>query len=204
VSLTTSFGGKYPDHHDYRELFATAEVLNLALFVHPSWHPPSPYGMEQWGLERSVGKGSDLCLAAARLIYSGMLSTYPSVRVVFAHLGGFLSMAVQRLFGGAPGWLGTPDVDYRALLAQVWVDTAPGIWQTSCEIKFAASKLGIDRILFGSDYPLSAEPVGILRQAVQQIHGLNWPQEEKLRIFSANARNAFDLQLATPELDGMV
>ena len=78
-------------------------------------------------------------------------------------------MTARRLFHGPRGWHATPDQDYPAQLKRVFLDTAPGIWQSPAEIEFACTVLGVDQIMLGSDYPLSNDPASIIRNSVRTM-----------------------------------
>ena len=194
LNITTSYHDKYPDHADFRLLFATAARLDLAVFVHPSWYPPSIAHLEAWHLDITLGKIWDLTVAVARLIYAGVLAEHPGLRLVFAHLGGALPMTATRLFFEPFGWLTGPDLPYRELLRRVFVDTAPGIWQSPAEIAFACQVLGAAQVMLGSDYPISNDPAGILRLAADHIRGLALGDSDMALIAHANAHRCFGLE----------
>jgi predicted TIM-barrel fold metal-dependent hydrolase len=192
VNLTTSAGGRYPDDPAIRWLFDAARQARLPVFLHPSFNPPGEFavgGMSGWDLERTLGKVTDLTLAITRLLYSGALDSR-ELSVTVAHLGGALPFVKRRLFFGPPGFGAAPEADYASLLRQVWVDTAPGIYQGPEEIRFSCERLGSDRVLFGSDYPVTADPVDMLEQSlghVQQIESA----ESRQRILLDNALACF-------------
>jgi aminocarboxymuconate-semialdehyde decarboxylase len=193
INITTTHKGRYPDHKDFHLLLATAERLALPVYVHPSWRGPQLH-MDQWNLERSIGKATDLNLGIARLIFSGAFNEFPELRMLFAHLGGALPMTLRRLFYGQPGWLSTPNFDYPSLLKRVFIDTAPGMWQSPIEIAFAAKNIGADQMLLGSDYPLSNDPAQLLRAATEHVRLADITDREKAKIFYANAIGLFGLR----------
>jgi predicted TIM-barrel fold metal-dependent hydrolase len=192
VSLTTSPSGRYPDDTAIRWIFDAAREAALPVFLHPSFNPPSNFaagGMRGWDLERTLGKVTDLTLATTRLLYSGVLDhAGPSVAV--AHLGGTLPFVLRRMFFGPADYGGPPQGDFDSLLRHLWVDTAPGIYQGPEEIRFSYDRLGPDRILFGSDYPVTAAPVDMLEQSLQHVRRLDSP-EARQRIFAGNALACF-------------
>jgi predicted TIM-barrel fold metal-dependent hydrolase len=193
VNMTTSYRGRYPDHPSLRWLFAAAARRDLTVFIHPSWNPPTEFaagGLAGWDLERTLGKVTDLTLALARMMYDGVLTGPDGPRVAIAHLGGSLPMVLRRLFFGPTDFGDVPASDFPAMLRRIWVDTAPGIYQGSDEIAFAASQLGAEQVIFGSDYPVSASPLDMLRQSVGHVAGIG-SAELRSRIFSTNALDAF-------------
>jgi predicted TIM-barrel fold metal-dependent hydrolase len=115
-------------------------------------------------------------------------SAGPSVAV--AHLGGALPFVLRRMFFGPADYGGAPHGDFGSLLRHVWVDTAPGIYQGPDEIRFSYDRLGADRILFGTDYPVTADPVDMLEQSLHHVRQLDSPQAQQ-RIFADNALACF-------------
>lgn len=192
INLTTTHRGRYLDHEDFRQLFATASELRLPIYVHPSWHTPLK-NMERWDLERAIGKPTDLNLSIANLMFSGRFNDLPGLRVLFAHLGGSFPVTKRRLFFGQKGWLKVPDYDYPKLLERVFVDTAPGMWWSPEDIEAAASIVGVGQMLLGSDYPLSNDPAEVLKIAVHNVRGTQLPEADKQRIFGTNAIELFGL-----------
>lgn len=200
INITTTHRGRYPDHPDFRLLFETAAALKLPVYVHPSWHTPLPH-MDRWDLDRAIGKPTDLTLAITNLMCGGTFNNLPDLRLLSAHLGGSLLVTLRRLFYGQPGWLGVPAYDYPALLKRLFVDTAPGMWWSPIEIECAARIIGASQMLMGSDYPLSNDPAGVLKLAVENVRGTDLPPLEKEKIFSGNAVALFGLhRLATSTL----
>lgn len=194
INITTTHKDRYPDHEDFRLLFATASDLCIPVYVHPSWYGPQWTHSDKWNLERTIGKASDLNVCVARMLFSGAFTEYPNLRMLFSHLGGALPMTLRRLFYGQPGYLSTPDIDYATLLKRVFVDTAPGMWQSSAEIEYTTKKLGADQIMLGSDYPLSNDPADVLCQAVEHVRAAAIPLEAKEKIFLSNAMKFFGLK----------
>ncbi|MDT7531701.1 amidohydrolase family protein [Sphingopyxis sp. SE2] len=192
VNMTTTHRGRYPDHKDFRLMLETAANLKLPVYVHPSWRGPLQH-MERWNLERSIGKPTDLNLGIANLMFGGAFAELPDLRMVFAHLGGSLPVTMRRLFFGQPGWLSAPDYDYPTLLKRLFVDTAPGMWQSPLEIQCAAMILGVSQMLMGSDYPLSNDPAGVLKASVDHVRLTNLSDTEKERILATNAIEVFGL-----------
>lgn len=194
VNLTTSPGGRYPDDPSIRWVFGAAGLAGMPVFLHPSFNPPPGFaqgGMRGWDLERTLGKVTDLTLAITRLLYAGVLEP-DGTSVVVAHLGGALPFIQRRLFFGPAGFGAAPRADYASLLRRVWVDTAPGIYSGPEEIRFSADRLGPDRILFGSDYPVTVNPVDMLEQSVDHIRRLA-SAESRRQIFTENALRCFPL-----------
>ena len=191
LNMTTTHGGRYPDNADFRLFLQTAAEFGLPVFVHPSWSGPLP-GMDRWNLERSLGKPTDMTLGIANLMYGGAFNDLPDLRMCFGHLGGSLPITLRRMFLGIPGYLNTSDYDYELLLKRLFVDTAPGMWQSPLEVEMAARIIGPSQTLLGSDYPLG-NPDVILQQSVDHVRQSGLPDTVKEKILSGNPIEVFGL-----------
>jgi uncharacterized protein len=105
------------------------------------------------------------------------VQAHPRVRIVLAHWG-----------GGLPFYALMPEV--RAALGNVWFDTAattllysPAIYRQTIEL------VGVDRILFGSDFPLLGP-----RRQLRALDEAPLSREERAAIAGGNAARLFGLQ----------
>jgi predicted TIM-barrel fold metal-dependent hydrolase len=100
----------------------------------------------------------------------GFLKAYPKNRIILAHWGGGLFFyALMKK-------------EVREVLKNVWFDTAASPFLYAPDIyRFAGEIIGVEKILFGTDYPLlkperyinEIESTGIAEGAMEQIMGLN-------------------------------
>jgi len=109
---------------------------------------------------------------------ANVLDHFPHLNnVIAAHMGGYSA------------W----DEAWRTLVGRkVWFDTSSTFWKISAEkVKEMVLAHGVDRILFGTDYP-----------AVSHVHGiadtgsLDLPQEQLEMIFYKNAERLFHTALS--------
>jgi len=113
-----------------------------------------------------VGKGS----ITPDILYSFILS-FPKLKLVCAHWG-----------GGLPFYALMPEV--AKALTNVFFDTAATIWLYQPQIFQQVSDIiGIDKILFGSDYPLISPS-----RIIAQIQSLELAEEDKAKILGGNAQ----------------
>jgi len=108
----------------------------------------------------------------------------PKARLILAHAHGphFADLLVYEVLARYDWWQ-----------RNVWVDlsaTGPLLAESPFREQFlwVLRKVGVDRLLFGSDYPLD-EP----RHAVEAIAGLGFTSSELARIFYANAAQLLGL-----------
>jgi predicted TIM-barrel fold metal-dependent hydrolase len=200
LTIDSSYGINGRQYNHTVETYDFWEYVNhkqIPVYIHP---PIFPYGwewMDRYRFEETVGRPNDTALNASLMIMSGLFDRFPRLRIVLPHMGGSLLMCMPRIqFGHRLGYEGFhayqqprikgAPMDY--LKRHFWVDIMgfhpPGI-------KHAIEVLGIDRVLFGSDYgPLPISPkehIDIVRNEL----GLS--EEEQRKILGLNAKALFDL-----------
>ncbi len=197
VAMTTTFAGVYPDDPRYRPFYQTIDELGVPIFIHGAACPVDAPHLEPYNLGHSLGRGLDLALVTARLLFGGILSDFPNLRFLIGHLGGVFYAMVERLIDDAATRPENkiPARDYRALLERIWFDTAPAIWNGAPEIEHAVKTLGVERLCFGSDFPFAPNGAAIVR-ALAALHAVGLPQRDEDAILFANAAALFGVPAA--------
>ncbi|HJT18124.1 MAG TPA: amidohydrolase family protein, partial [Thermoanaerobaculia bacterium] len=150
-------------------------------------HPTSPVGveaMQEFWLMPLVGFPMDTTLAAAKLVFSGVVKRFPRIRWVLGHLGGAIPYLVERLDRGFHAFkecrenIDRPPSGYLREFYYDSVNFDGGALQLA--IDFA----GANHVLAGSDYP---HQIGSLRRMIDSINALAISDAEKQAIFGGNA-----------------
>jgi len=194
VNIHSNINGKPLDNPEFLPVYKQADRLGIPIFIHPTLPVISEhvrdYGL--WGA--ALGYTVDGALAALRIILSGILDKFPSLKIVLPHLGETLPYLFRRIDstgskmrkkGPASARLGggkAPEnsmLPSQYLLRNFYVDTA-GILH-SPSFMCAYHTLGSDRILFATDYPFED-----MREAVEFIEGLEISENDRKRIFYKN------------------
>jgi|Deesub1362A_J573_1020465.scaffolds.fasta_scaffold00222_14 predicted TIM-barrel fold metal-dependent hydrolase len=197
INLHSNIDGKPLDALEFLPIYEKAEQMRIPVFIHPTLPVVSEavkdYGL--WGA--ALGYTFDGALAALRLILSGVLDTYPSLKVVLPHLGETLPYLFKRIDsagstirkkGPASARLGgglepkNSMLPSQYLLRNFYVDSA-GILHSHAFI-CAYNTLGAERILFATDYPFED-----MEEASQFIENLEIPEKDKKKIFYRNFEN---------------
>jgi predicted TIM-barrel fold metal-dependent hydrolase len=111
------------------------------------------------------GKGE----AVPEVLYQ-LIERFPGLKIVLAHWG-----------GGLPFYALMPEV--KAALENVWFDSATSPFLYNKQIYGqAASLVGEDKILFGSDYPLIPQ-----ERILNEVKGLDLPEAAKALFLGGNA-----------------
>ena len=164
-------------------LYEKAEELGAVLFIHPT-NPASVEGMRDFWLTPLVGFTFDTTLAAARLVFSGVVEKFPRLTWVLAHLGGTIPYIAERLDRGFHAFrecranIRKPPSEY---LKHFYYDT---VNFDARALQLAIQFAGASHLLAGSDYP---HQIGSLRFMLDSIRGLAISEEDRAAIFGQNA-----------------
>jgi aminocarboxymuconate-semialdehyde decarboxylase len=167
----------------FDELYRTANELDAVLHVHPT-HPVGVEAMTDYWLMPLVGFPLDTTLAAAKLVFSGVVERFPRIRWVLSHLGGAIPYVAERLDRGYRAFrecrthIPRPPSDYLKGLYYDTVNFDAGA------LKLAIAFAGTDRLLAGSDYP---HQIGSIPSMLQSIRGLDITDADRAAILGGNA-----------------
>ncbi len=101
---------------------------------------------------------------------SKVLSDFPTLRVSAAHLGGYKAWDEAE--------------EYLAGNERVWFDTSSSLWSMSTDkADSIISKIGKDRLMFGSDYPGET-----IKDELTRFLALSMTEKEREKVFYDNAR----------------
>ena len=164
-------------------LYEKASDLNAVFYIHPNF-PVGVEAMTEYWLMPLIGFTFDTTLAAAKLVFSGVVEKFPGIRWVLAHLGGAIPYLAERLDRGYFAFqecrehISKPPSEY---LKEFYYDTVNFDLKA---LKLAIDFAGADHLVAGSDYP---HQIGSLEKMVDSIEKLNISSEEKAGIFGENA-----------------
>jgi aminocarboxymuconate-semialdehyde decarboxylase len=164
IYMGTNIESRDLDDPLFEPIFARIEALGLPVFLHPL--PPILGGkrLQPYSLTNLVAFPLDTTVAAAHLIFGGVMDRHPNLLIVLPHAGGALLNLVGRL---DHGWNVIPAAKLSAESPSVYLhrfmyDT---IAHSKPLMQFIISQVGVDRIMLGSDYcfPVGYDrPVGVV------------------------------------------
>ncbi len=201
-------GAMIDTHVDGRDLgepafdvfWAAACDLGAPVVLHPFVVPPIAR-FARYYLHNVVGYPLETTLAAAGLIFGGVLRRFPGLRVVLVHGGGFLPYQIGRL---QRAYLAREEARVRlevppaAFLRAFWYDS---LTHDAAALRFLVEQVGAGRVLLGSDFPFSmADP-----EPLRVVEAAGLPDEARAAIVGRNAVALFGLEAARhalPRRDG--
>lgn len=134
-------------------VFAAAEELGAAVFVHP-WDMMGKDRMPDYWLPWLVGMPAETSLAICSLIFGGVLERLPKLRVAFAHGGGSFPITLGRIqhgFDVRPDLCAVHNtVPPTAYLGRFFLDS---LVHDAEALRFLLQTFGAGSIALGSDYP---------------------------------------------------
>ena len=182
VYMAMGINGKNLHDPSFWPVYARCEALRLPVFLHPLY----PCGIERMGeffMRNVLGNPYESGIAAASLIFGGVMDAFPKLVVMLPHGGGTFPWLIGRFDKGIEARKELKHMKQPAstYLRRFYYDTVthhPRIMRNLIDL------VGIDRIVLGSDYDQDMSyqrPV----EFVDQIPGLTAAEREL--ILSGNA-----------------
>ncbi len=190
LEVLTNFRGENLDSPRYAPLFRKMVELDVAALVHPSNVMGRRDRLSAHFLVNLIGNPTDTAVAAASLVFGGVLREMPQLKLVLSHGG-----------GTCPALAGRWDHAWRmGLVEDAAIDQPPSdylqllyfdsITHSQDALNALVQRFGAERVMLGSDYPAG---MGNFTPAasVSSLTGLS--VEERESIFSRNAVRVFGL-----------
>lgn len=189
VALHSNINGVSLSDKRYWPLYEKADELEVVFDIHPSF-PVGVEAMKEYWLMPLIGFPFDTTLAAAKLVFSGVVEKFPRIRWVLGHLGGAIPYLAERLDRGFHAFracrenISSPPSEY---LKEFYYDT---VNFDPKALRFAIDFAGPDHLVAGSDFP---HQIGSLENMVKSIEALDIPAEDKEKIFGQNTARLLKL-----------
>ena len=99
VQIGSNVAGKNLDDPDLEQVWATASELDAFILLHPI-NVAGADRLSSYYLANLIGNPLDTTIAAACLVFSGVLERYPSLKFCLSHGGGFVPYQAGRFLHG--------------------------------------------------------------------------------------------------------
>jgi aminocarboxymuconate-semialdehyde decarboxylase len=188
VEIPPKVSERQLDEPAFEVFWSAAEALEMVVCIHPFEAAPAG-ALARYFLGNLVGNLYDTGLAAALLIYGGVLERHPNLRIVLYHAGGAFPALVGRLDMGyrlVPECRGAIPRPPSTYASQFHFDI---IAHNRAMLAHLIAAFGASRFVVGSDYPL---PAG-LAHPVAEIDALSLDDADRQLILSGNAHRLLRL-----------
>lgn len=174
--------GKNLDDPSFEPLWAAAEELGAFMFVHPN-NVAGAERLKSYYLVNLIGNPLDTTIAAACLVFGGVMDRHPRLKVCLAHAGGFMPYQAGRWIHG---WRVRPEPkknipqEPATIVGRFLYDT---IAHSDESLAFLIERAGAARVMLGSDYPYDMA----MMDCVAHVRGLKISDADKAAILGTRA-----------------
>jgi aminocarboxymuconate-semialdehyde decarboxylase len=174
--------GRNLDHPELEPLWAAASELDCLLLIHPV-NVGAAERLRSYYLNNLIGNPLDTTIAAACLVFGGVLERHPGLKVCLVHGGGFVPYQAGRW---VHGWhvRGEPKLNVKQS-PQPWIDRFyyDTILHSQASLSFLIGSAGPARVLLGSDYPYDMGT----GECVRQVKALAISEADKATVLGGEA-----------------
>jgi aminocarboxymuconate-semialdehyde decarboxylase len=161
--IASNICGRNLDDPRFEPLWAAAAELDALMLIHPG-NVAGADRLRAYYLTNLIGNPLDTTIAAACLIFGGVLARHPTLNFLMVHGGGFIPYQGGRW---VHGWNVRPEPKVhlkespQKYLDRFLYDT---ILHSRAALEFLISSVGAARVFLGSDYPYDMGTMECVRQ----------------------------------------
>jgi aminocarboxymuconate-semialdehyde decarboxylase len=148
------------DDRSLDPFWGMASELRCPILIHPSFTPLAGQDLSRHMLDNLLGRPAESTIAAARMIFAGVLERFGELRLILVHGGGFVPWQIARWDRGYDAIPAKTATNLRRRptesLRNVYFDT---VLHDARVVGYLIDWAGADRVVLGSDYPF---PMGDL------------------------------------------
>jgi aminocarboxymuconate-semialdehyde decarboxylase len=190
VEIGSHVGKRELGDEAFWPVYRVLEDLGVPILIHPH-HVAGMDRLEDYYLTNLIGNPLDTTIAAAQLIFGGVLEKYPGLKIILAHAGGQLPYIIGRI---EHGYQVRPECKERVrrspmtFFKNFYFDI---ITHNPEALRYLIAFAGSDHVLLGSDYPYDMgdpNPVG----TVSKLPGIK--AADRRKILRENAVALFGLK----------
>jgi aminocarboxymuconate-semialdehyde decarboxylase len=170
-------------------LWERANEAGAIIHIHPNY-PAGVEAMQEYWLMPLVGFMFDTTLAAAGLVFSGVVARNPRISWILGHLGGAIPYLAERLdrgFDAYPECRVHIDRPPSTFLKKFFYDTVNFDVDA---LRLAVAFAGPGQLLAGSDYP---HLISSMSRMKESIAALKLSDADTARILGGNAQKLYGI-----------
>jgi aminocarboxymuconate-semialdehyde decarboxylase len=153
VEINDHINGRTLEEPEFRDFWKAAEQTGALVFFHQGGGTLVNPRTTKYHLPNSIGNLVDRAVTFATLVHGGVMDQFPNLRIVLGHGGGYTCYGIGRM---DRAWQGRPETREHiqkppsAYLNRFYYDC---IVYTESALRFLIDNVGIDRVVFGTDWP---------------------------------------------------
>jgi aminocarboxymuconate-semialdehyde decarboxylase len=185
-TLTNVLGNALVDAR-FRPIWREIEAMRMPTFIHPTLPFDDGMGLTGGALANAVGFTCETSLCFSKMMIDGFLDAFPRLDLIACHGGGtlpYLAARIDRCWDRMIQDKKTKETP-STYLKRLYFDS---IVYDQPTLNHLVNYVGVDRILYGSDYPFS---LGDMPGILGRVDALPTQQRDKVR--SGNSTRLFDL-----------
>jgi uncharacterized protein len=202
IQIYTHVNGLPLDDPRFEPVFARMAELDRAIWVHParnsSWPDYPTESKSKYELWWLFGWPYDTSAFMARLVFSGILTRHPGLKVITHHAGGMVPFFSGRVGPGMDSFgARTPEEEWELVesglegrpidaFRRFYADTA--VFGAPHALRCAYDFFGVGQMLFASDMPFDPVQGTFIRDTIADVEALEISGAERERIYEGNAR----------------
>ena len=181
--IGTNIDGANLDDPRFEPFWQASEELSVPVILHPL-NVAGKERLKSYYLGNLIGNPFDTTIAAASLVFGGVLDRHPKLKVVLLHGGGYFPHGIGRIDHGFDVRSETKTIKQKpsSYLERFSYDT---IVYDEKILDSLVRRVGRDLIVLGTDYPFDMEPKNVMG-LTRSIFG-----ENAGSILEANAKRIF-------------
>jgi predicted TIM-barrel fold metal-dependent hydrolase len=181
----SNYSGASPHEDRFRPLFKKASDLGVFVYLHPGF--PEDSSLSEFGFTfggPGAGFTVDTQVAILKMIVSGLFDELPDLKVVLGHLGEAIPFLLDRI-DNRMNFLPNPKLRNQQKPSfyfknNIMVSTSGNMSRAA--FRCTMDVLGIENIVFGSDYPFED-----IREMVRFVDELPITDAERALVYGGNA-----------------
>ena len=202
IQIYTHVNGSPPDDPRFEPVFARMAELDRAIWVHParnsSWPDYPTEAKSKYEIWWLFGWPYDTSAFMARLVFSGVFTRHPKLKVITHHAGGMVPFFSGRVgpgmdsFGARTpeeeGELADSPLEGRPIdsFHHFYADTA--VFGAPTALRCAYDFFGPGHMLFASDMPFDPVQGTFIRDTIADVEALDISDADREQIYEGNAR----------------
>jgi aminocarboxymuconate-semialdehyde decarboxylase len=186
--IASNLQGRNLDDPALEPVWEAAAELGVLVLIHP-YNVAGADRLRSYYLNNLIGNPLDTTIAAACLVFGGVLERHPKLKVLLVHGGGFVPYQAGRW---VHGWKVRPEPKVNVKQSpESWIDRFyyDTILHAKPQLEFLVDSVGPSRVLLGSDYPYDMGT----GECVRQVKALSISESDKATVLGGLATSLLGL-----------